>query len=144
VHATDTASAPRPASAPASAREATFNAAKAAAEQRQARSLAAADEVAAQSAGAAAGTMRRVGDRLFTLKDGEWVDSRYRAGLPVIRVKAFSAAYFEVLKLAPELRAALALGDRVTVAGRAMALAVGPSGAERLSERELAAVRGGW
>jgi len=44
-----------------------------------------------------------VGDRLFLLRDGVWTDSRLREGLRTIRVKAYSAAYFQLLPMAAGL-----------------------------------------
>lgn len=133
-----------PASAPA-ARDRAFDAAKTAQAQRSAVSLEAADAVSARrDEGAQSSGTRRVGDRVFNLKNGVWTDGRSSAGLTTIRVKAFSDAYFKVLELAPELRPVLALGDRVRVAGRKVAIEIAPDGAERLSDRDLATIRSAW
>jgi hypothetical protein len=42
------------------------------------------------------------------------------------------------------LQEALALGDKVLVSGRAVAIQVGPAGLERMTERELADVVRAW
>jgi Ca-activated chloride channel homolog len=127
--------------------------AKMAAEQRAAVTLAAADSsavggfsrsadsLAAGGARLDRGTVRHVGDRTFVLRDSVWTDTRYVAGGRVIRVQAFSDAYFAVLDLLPELRASLSVGDRVLVAGRGTAIEIGPGGATRLTEADRAALR---
>jgi hypothetical protein len=42
------------------------------------------------------------------------------------------------------LGAVAALGDRVVVAGRGVAIEIGPEGAERLAERELSEASRAW
>lgn len=59
---------------------------------------------------------RRVGDKVFRLVAGEWVDTTYDrlALLPEVRVTG-APARAELLTRVPALRAYAALGDRVTV-----------------------------
>ena len=133
--------APAAAAAPAARAEA-FERAAAASAQREARTLAAVDS-AASVADAATGA-RRVGGRRFVSRDGVWVDARYREGMRTVRVRAYSAAYFALLDRLPDLRDAFAVGDRVVVAGRTVAVAVDDAGAESLSARELREVEAGW
>ncbi|HEX6534778.1 MAG TPA: VIT domain-containing protein [Gemmatimonadaceae bacterium] len=134
----------------APARRDAFEAAKRAGAERDSRSLAAADSAIGLAGSAVpggavrAGSVRRAGDRLFVLRDGTWTDQRYRDDMRVVRIQSFSAGYFRVLALVPELRAALALGDRVRVAGRAVAIEVGPTGAAELSAADERAIRAGW
>jgi Ca-activated chloride channel family protein len=125
-------------------READFSAAKTAAEQRSASNVAEADSVAADALGRTGASVRRVGDRVFTLVDGRWTDSRYTSGMTVRAVKPYSSAYFELVKAIPELGDAFALGDRVLVAGATVAIEVSAAGAETLSERELASAVRAW
>jgi hypothetical protein len=139
-----------------SAAEQEFNAAKTAGELRAARTLADADRASQISdaspssdghrsaARADLGALRHAGERIFALRDGVWVDRRYREGMETIRVRAFSSAYFELLDSFPELRPALALGDRVIVAGEGVAIEVGPSGVETLEGAELRRIRAAW
>jgi hypothetical protein len=61
-----------------------------------------------------------------------------------VRVRSYSSAYFALLRALPELRDALALGERVRVAGRAAAVEVGPDGAESLPASEIAALARAW
>ena len=128
-------SAPQPA-APMAANEQRFEAARAAAKQREAKSAGELDE-------AAAGT-RRVGDRLFTLANGVWRDARFVTTLRTMTVKPFSPAYFDLLQRLDQLAPVFALGDRVLVAGKRVAIELSASGAERLSAADLAAVVRDW
>ncbi|HXG70669.1 MAG TPA: VIT domain-containing protein [Gemmatimonadaceae bacterium] len=118
-----------------------FEAAKAAAAQRRATTLSDAD---AASGGSASATIRRAGGRTFILRSGIWTDTGYKPATNKIRVKAFSEAYFSIVERMPELREALALGEKVIVSGRDVAIEVAEDGAERLSDRELASLRERW
>jgi Ca-activated chloride channel family protein len=123
-----------------------FAAAKAASKQRAAVTLAAADSAAALSpvASRSNGAIRHVGDRSFVWRDSVWTDSRFHTGVRTIRVQAFSAAYFAVLRAEPDLRDALALGDRVVVCGRSIAVQVTPAGLTELPDSDVAALQAGW
>src|SRR5256886_6744284 len=46
---------------------------------------------------------RRVGGRLFVRRDSVWTDVAHSDSLPVVRVAAFSDAYFALLRALPEL-----------------------------------------
>jgi hypothetical protein len=61
-----------------------------------------------------------------------------------IRVQAYSPAYFALLERIPELRESFALGERVKVAGRRVAVEVAPDGVERLGASELDALERDW
>jgi hypothetical protein len=78
------------------------------------------------------------------LRDSVWTDVRYRKSGPVLRVKSFSDAYFRLLELQPDLRDALTVGERAIIAGRNMAIELTPSGAERLTDKDLALLRDRW
>ena len=134
--------APSAAPAPAAAQ---FEAARGAAEQRSARSLAAADQAQTLSdASGGAGTLlKRSGDRTFRMEGGRAVDLRMKDGLQVYKVKAYSASYFALLERLPELRQAFSASDRVVVAGRAVAVEVVEDAAE-LTESEMQAIVKGW
>lgn len=135
------------ANAPASA----FEAARAAADQRATKSLADAAGAAGSLAGGGRGgrraeeaAARQVGDRTFMLKEGRWLDARYRDQVRRVSIKPFSSAYFTLIEKLPELKAMFALGDQVTVAGRNVTLLLDAQGAEQLSAAELAAVIRDW
>jgi hypothetical protein len=78
------------------------------------------------------------------MRDGVWTDVRYKASGPVLRVRPFSDAYFKVIELQPDLREALAVGERVIVAGRSMAIELTSNGVDQLSERDQAMLRDRW
>jgi hypothetical protein len=89
-------------------------------------------------------TVRRVGNLTFVLRDSVWTDVRYRKGLPTVRVKAFSDAYFALIERMPELRQAFSVSERLRVTGRAMTIELAPDGDEQLTDRELALLREHW
>jgi Ca-activated chloride channel family protein len=128
----------RRAAAPAAVQ---FEAAKSAAAQRSAISIAAADSASGVREDA---NVRRAGNVTFVLRDSVWTDVRYKNSGTVLRVKAFSEAYFRLLELQPDLRDAFSIGERLIVAGRSMAIELTPSGEERLSDRDTALLRERW
>lgn len=119
-----------------SANEARFEAARQAAEQREAKSLA---DMESSAPG-----VRQAGNRQFVLRGSVWTDQRYVPTVKTVQVKAFSPLYFELLARLDGLRDALALGERVLVAGRSVAIQVGPAGLERLTAREVADLLNAW
>lgn len=116
-----------------------FDAASKAVAQRSARSIGSlsAEEMLAT------GKIARVGNLVFVLKDSVWTDTRKASG-PTLSVKAFSAAYFKLLDLLPELQQPLTVGERVRVSGRAMMIAVSPKGVEQLSNADIAMIKKLW
>ena len=128
-----------PAAAPM--RDQQFEAAKAAAEQRAATSLA-----SEANASVPAG-VQRVGARTFVRRDGGWVDTRYTgeaSGIRLVRIKAFSKAYFDLMEQLPELRAVFAMDDQIIVSGKSIAIAVGADGASELDPGEMRRVVQAW
>ncbi|MES2522308.1 MAG: VIT domain-containing protein [Gemmatimonadota bacterium] len=125
------------ASAPA-AQDVRFEAARAAAEQRDARSLQSLDDASS------GGSARTVENRRFTLVNGVWRDANFADSLRTVRVKPFSPLYFELMKQISSLQPVFALGDRVIVAGRRVALELYPSGLERADDPALAGVVRDW
>jgi len=128
-------------SAPAAAPAVRFEAAKTAAAQRSATSMAAADAAVGLRDDA---NVRRVGNVTFVLRDGTWTDVRYKGTGTVLKVKAFSDAYFKLLELQPDLREPFSVGERVIVAGRNMAIELSPEGEERLTDRDVTMLRDRW
>ncbi|HEU5185707.1 MAG TPA: VIT domain-containing protein [Gemmatimonadaceae bacterium] len=122
-----------------------FEEAKAASAMRGAQTLTQADAASAAPEAAAAGiTLRRVGTRTFVLRDSVWTDTRFAEGTRVVKVKAYSEAYFALVREIPDLSAAFALGEQVLVRGTKVAVAVAPDGAEQLSGSDLAAIVAAW
>jgi len=130
-------SSPMPAAAPAMAsNEVRFEAARKSAAQREAKSLGEMD--AMEPEGGA--TQRRVGSRRFVLANGVWTDAAYTSAMRTVTVKPFSSAYFALVQRMGELAAPFALGDRVVVAGRKVAVRLAPDGAEAVETLTPAAI----
>ena len=135
-----TGAAPSPAP-PVSGATAQFEAARRDAKLREARTL----DQAAQSL---TGTpVRHALGRSFVLDSaGRWTDVNHTAGARVLTIAPFSPAYFALLREIPALQEAFALGERVLVAGKGMAVEVAAGGRASLSEgevREIARGMGG-
>jgi Ca-activated chloride channel family protein len=126
-------------------RDAQFGAARIAQEQRAAASIQTLD-VMAESAGGATSAVphQRRGGHVFGLVDGVWTDVRVTAQMPRVKVKPYSAAYFKLVELVPELRELLSVGEKVVIAGRNVAVEVTDKGSEVLTEREIEMVRSNW
>jgi Ca-activated chloride channel family protein len=121
---------------------AAFEAARASADQRAAKSVAAADMIAFADS-LATPDLKRVGARLFKREGSRWTDASMKTELKVYKVKAYSRSYFALLERLPELREAFSAGDRVLVAGKSVALEVGDD-ARELTEAEVSAIVKGW
>lgn len=146
-------------SAPAVAREEQFAAARAASDQRRVANIATADSIAAASVYLGENTAaepggdgrsrlpmarRTIDGRTLVLRDSVWTDASLRAGTHRLKIAPFSEAWFGVLELLPELRAAFMLGDRVVVAGRSLAIEVASGGVERLGSSERRMIERDW
>ncbi|MDP9278083.1 MAG: hypothetical protein M3P00_01545, partial [Gemmatimonadota bacterium] len=118
-----------------------FEAAKSAAAQRSATSVAAADAAVGMRDDA---NLRRAGNVTLVLRDSVWTDVRYKKSGTVLQVKPFSDAYFKLLEMMPDLREPFSVGERVLVTGRSMAIELTPSGEENLTDRDLALLRDRW
>ena len=128
--------------APATAAERNFEAAKMASAQRAAQSTATLDSLAAAS-GAANGSVRVVDGHAFTLRDGRWVDSRLTDSTRTVQVQEFSNSYFALLDRIPALKQMVALGPRVVMVGRAVAIEIAPQAVE-LSAADVDRVVSAW
>ena len=124
------------------ASEQSFEAARAAAVQRSATTLSVADELSGISKNDA--SLRRSGNRVFAKRDSVWTDAALKDSMRRIKLRAYSPAYFRVLEMIPELREPFSLGEKVIVAGRSVAIEIGPDGAESLTDAELRALQSSW
>ncbi len=118
-----------------------FEAAKAASEQRAATSVGELDKDVLRDKKE---SVRMAGNRTFTLRDSVWTEARSADGVPVIRVKAFSPAYFALVQNLPELAPLFAIGERVRVFGRRVAIEVAPDGIATLDAAALADAIRNW
>ena len=149
---------------PPNAPAALFEAARAATAQRDSKSVGEMDKVLALSQVVVTGegttssneklgmadakdrvdAVKRGGDHLFAHRNDRWTDVGFKEGTKVVKVKAFSAAYFAVLDAIPDLRAAFAVGDKVVVAGKHVAIEVSPDGVDTLDGAELRSLKEQW
>ena len=121
------------------AAEANFTMAKAASTQRDVRSLGSMDAVASTETRAVAGrTFVKLGD---TWTDVHFADVRGRA--TVIKVKAYSPAYFAVVRELPRFGGAFALGEHIVIAGTQVVLEIAADGVEALTGAQLEQIRRG-
>ncbi|HEX6589315.1 MAG TPA: hypothetical protein VF039_09845, partial [Longimicrobiales bacterium] len=106
--------------------------------------MAAADAVAVermQEESVSAGESRRVvAGRVFALRDGVWTDLATRTDARTLRIRPFSAAYFELIRLLPELEPILRELESVSVGGGRLTLAFVADGGERLTGDRAALV----
>lgn len=137
----DTQSAP-PSAPAATDQSRAFESARAASKQRAATNLAVADESDLRKEDKAGS--RRVGQRSFRLTGEKWIDSRPLDSLKVIKVRAFSEAWFKLIEAIPELKEVFALGDKVLVVGRETAIETSLDGKETLSDSELRTIQSRW
>jgi Ca-activated chloride channel family protein len=121
---------------PVSAPVARFESARAAAEQRAAKSVGEFDSKDE--------SLRRADSHTFALRDGVWTDTRQAAGTRVLKVKAFSNAYFALVHRLPELGRLFGVGTQVRVQGRAITIEVGADGRSDLDDASLDAVVRDW
>jgi len=81
--------------------------------------------------------VKRAIDKTFYLREGVWTDHDYRADEPVIEVKRFSEAYFQLIRSRHRMGRYLSLGDRVLVRLAGGVIRVGDEGVEHFSQAEL-------
>lgn len=129
------------AGAAAPAPQAVFESARVASEQRQAKSVAAADMMRDEAMAAQA--MRTAGAKVYR-KDGDtWTDVSAKPGTKVYKVKAYSRSYFTLLEKLPQLKESFAVAEKVKVAGKSVAIEI-VDDAEELSEGEITMIVKGW
>jgi hypothetical protein len=100
------------------------------------KSLAAAEDAIA--AGAAAGpspasgapASRRIAGRLFVQRGQVWTDLAHADRITVTAIAAYSKAYFEMVRLLPEVAPYLSVGDEIVIAGRRASIRIGAEGIE--------------
>jgi Ca-activated chloride channel family protein len=120
-----------------------FERAKASAKLADSKTLAAADAAASDrlvslSRDGAAPETRRAGGRLFIRRGQVWTDVAQVDRITVTDVAAYSRAYFELVRLLPEVAPCLSVGEEILIAGRRASVRIGPSGVEIWQPGELA------
>jgi Ca-activated chloride channel homolog len=86
-------------------------------------------------------TYQTAGRRTFFRDSEWWRDSTWKPQQKVLKVKAFSEAYFDLIKARPELAQYLALGPQVQVQMSTLGLQVGPEGLETLAPEQLEEIK---
>jgi hypothetical protein len=143
--------APMPASAPAER----FEAARKSTVQRDAQTLGALDKIQLNEIVVSPGgpltsdsmseyRTRRGGDHLFHPRNGTWIDDAFKDGTKIVKIKPFSPAYFKVLDAIPELRESFAVGQKVLVTGKHIAIEISDAGVEKLGDAELRSLKEQW
>ena len=122
--------------------QAAFERASRSAKLRDVSSLdaaAAADEAAPAAAPAASGVKRQAG-RVFHLVGGTWTDAGYPNRMRVTAVAPFTRAYFDLVRMLPEIAPYLSVGEEVLIAGQRVGIKIGPGGTSQLGPSDLSAL----
>lgn len=117
---------------------AAFDRARASSMLSQAKSLDEAERLAPREA--STGSARRAGGRTFVSRGEVWTDVAHADRIPVTVVAPFSTAYFELVRMLPEIASYLSVGEAVLVAGRRGSVRIGPAGIQEWDPGQLAAV----
>ncbi|OPZ88032.1 MAG: von Willebrand factor type A domain protein [bacterium ADurb.Bin429] len=75
-------------------------------------------------------SLRNVNQRSFVQAGAQWVDTQYSPKQPVVKVRVFSAAYFQLANAHPQMARFMSVGHNVTVALRDTAVQVSDGGQE--------------
>ncbi len=87
---------------------------------------------------------RAASGKVFALREGGWTDEALasaEAPLPSLKIRFGSAAWFESLRLRPDLGDALKLGDRVILRLERVILEIGAEGKESLEDADRSLLR---
>lgn len=88
--------------------------------------------------GSARAEVKRAGGRLLALRGGVWTDVLQRDSLKVTTIAPFSAAYFALVAARPALKAALAAGSSILLAGQRTNLKIAEGGSTEWAPGALA------
>lgn len=111
-----------------------FRRAERSAQLAESKSLAAADAVAERGGRS---SERRVGGRIFVQRGDVWTDAAHADSVQLVRVAAYSPAWFSLVRALPELAPWLEAGPEVLVAGRRISLRIGAEGLTAWANGEL-------
>lgn len=98
---------------------------------------AAADRLESLAPQGSAFPSRRAGGRLFVRRGRVWTDVSQPDRITITDIAAYSRAYFELVRVLPEITPCLAVGDEILIAGRRVGVHIGPSGIEVWKPGEL-------
>ncbi len=71
-----------------------------------------------------------VRDKTFHFVDGAWIDARFTPSMKTLSIGTMTDAYFALLRVAPEMRSFVALGERVTIVVGSKAIVITPGGGD--------------
>ncbi|MHB0938587.1 MAG: VIT and vWA domain-containing protein [Armatimonadota bacterium] len=74
--------------------------------------------------------LRNISQRSFVQSGTQWMDVNFQQNMRVVKVKAFSPAYFQLANAHPRMAQFFSQGGNVTVALRNVAIQTGPDGQE--------------
>lgn len=72
--------------------------------------------------------MRNISQRSFVQNGSQWIDINYKPSQHIVRVKAFSPAYFQLANAHPRMAQYMSMSDNVTVAVQDEAIEIGSDG----------------
>jgi Ca-activated chloride channel family protein len=81
--------------------------------------------------------LRRGGGKVLVKREGVWTDVAFKDGMKIRSVAPFSPAYFALVKARPGLRAQLAIGHPLVLAGGRIALRIAEDGVTQWGAGEL-------
>ncbi|MFQ5809719.1 MAG: hypothetical protein ACE5JM_08895, partial [Armatimonadota bacterium] len=81
---------------------------------------------------------RHVAGRLFIEQDGVWTDLRHADSLRTVTIEPYSQAYFQLLRLAPEIKPYLSEFEQVLVAGAQASVRIAHGGVQQMASDRLA------
>ena len=85
-----------------------------------------------------------VAGRVFEMRDSIWTDLAHGADAEVVRVEAYSSAWFDLMSALPEIEAVLREYDNVVIAGADLSVHVGAEGADTFDRDALERVVEGF
>ena len=121
-----------------------FERARASAKFSDVKTLAATDQAASEQlstlepAGVAGSGTRRLGGRLFVQRGRVWTDVGHTGRITITAVAAYSRAYFDLVRLLPEVAPYLSAGEEILIAGRRESIRIAPAGVEVWRPGQLA------
>jgi hypothetical protein len=84
--------------------------------------------------------VRMAAGRLFRERDGVWVEAASSDQLPLVTVKLFSRAWFDLVAALPEVAPAARVLGRLELAGARVRIRLDDGGLEQLTAERLSAV----
>jgi Ca-activated chloride channel family protein len=123
--------------------QAAFERARASAKLSDANNLGVAnalDQEAAAAAPASGGGVRHLGGRVFRRAGSTWTDAGHADRMRVTAVEPYSRAYFDLVRMLPEIAPYLTVGEEVLIAGQRLSIRIGTGGISAWGPSDLSAL----